>query len=274
MLSFIFLHFCLQFYNFSCQQFPSWILKSLSQQLRSVFPFPTLHAFSWRTFSQHRNNFLSKTAPRSHSCAAPNQALGLRELNSWAVGYIGSPWQPGAHFSGLQRSLWTPKAEILHGHLNTQFEAQAARTKPHRPGQGSAKPHSSLHVSSSTWGRACQRPSHQTCMHRTARDGLHQHTPRPSTAPHHYWNITKRKNNHYFLEALMHWVGKDVLFPSTNSNHWTSMQSAAVAQIYFIQGKKQKEKRRWTFAVLCPSKQQLGTHPRSAILSLTSPRRP
>lgn len=134
------LHFSLHFYNFllfcnfSCQKFPSWILKSLAQQWLSVFPSPTLHAFSRWTFSQLRNYFLSKTEPRSHSCAPPNQALGLGELNSWAAGYVGSSWQPRAHFPGLKRSLLIPRAEILHGHLNTQCEAWAARTEPQGPG--------------------------------------------------------------------------------------------------------------------------------------------
>lgn len=79
------LHFSLQFYSSPRQQLPSWILQSLSQQCLSVFPLPTFHAFSRWTFSQLRNNFLSRTEPRSRSCAPPNQALGLRELNSWAA---------------------------------------------------------------------------------------------------------------------------------------------------------------------------------------------
>lgn len=121
--------------------------------------FPLL-AFSWQTFSQLRNHFLSKIEPRSHSCAAPNQVLGLGLRSSWAVGYIGSSWQPRAPFSGLQGSLLTLN-EIFHCHLNTQFKARAARTKPQGPGQGEAKSHHSISMSSST--RACQRPNHQTC---------------------------------------------------------------------------------------------------------------
>lgn len=84
---------------------------AITPTITLCFSFSYLARIIRWTFSQLTSNVLSKSEPRSRSCAAPN--LGLRQLRSWAVGYAGSSWQVKACFSALNIPTDSPGRNAL-----------------------------------------------------------------------------------------------------------------------------------------------------------------
>lgn len=90
---------------------PFFFPPAITPTITLCFSFSYLARIIRWTFSQLTSNVLSKSEPRSRSCAAPN--LGLRQLRSWAVGYAGSSWQVKACFSALNIPTDSPGRNAL-----------------------------------------------------------------------------------------------------------------------------------------------------------------
>lgn len=138
------------------------------------------------------------------------------------------PWvilaTQGSFFPVLKSSLLIPRAGILHGHLNTGFEARAARRQSPK-GQRKARLNpTAAPVCPSTQSRAWHRPSHQT----------HQQ-PVLGTPPLRYFQKEKTSGCPQGLNVLNE---KEVLLPLKNNSLWTPLRSVVGAWMHFLPRKK------------------------------------